>query len=66
MTGPRHAATVNEGARESVRQLAAGHPGWMIAYHEGRGEFSATRPGLVITRYSAAALDTEMSRWEQA
>jgi hypothetical protein len=61
-----HATVINEGALDSVRVLTAGHPGWMIAYHAGRDEYSATRPGLLLVRSSPSALDAEMTRWERA
>jgi hypothetical protein len=66
VTGDDRATTINQGARESVRQLTAQFAGWLIAYHAGRDEFSATRPGLLIVRHTAAALTVELSRWEAA
>jgi len=52
-------------ARRALRLLQDRFPGWLITYHEAADAFSAMRPGLLITKGSAAALEEELATWEE-
>ena len=53
-----------------VHSLQRRFPGWLISADGGLpcslAVFAARRPGLEIVRSTAAALETELLRWERA
>jgi hypothetical protein len=50
-------------ARDRAR-LAAAYPGWLISTDEPTGLCTARRPGLRLTATSTAALEAQLTQWE--